>query len=77
MGRNTKWIEGQSDEPTEQVARRAIEARLERVCHYLELAVAEPKSETENVHQLRVFSRRTAAALEIFDVWLPPRARGR
>ena len=44
--------------------------------HYLELAVRAPRSETENVHQLRVFSRRAAAAMEIFEAWLPTR-RGR
>jgi CHAD domain-containing protein len=76
MGRNTKWIEGQPDDSVEVVARRALEARLERLWHYLELSVLEPPSETENVHQLRVFARRAAAAMEIFDQWLPPR-RGR
>jgi CHAD domain-containing protein len=44
--------------------------------HYLELAVRAPRSETENVHQLRVFSRRAAAAMDIFEAWLPPN-RGR
>jgi CHAD domain-containing protein len=44
--------------------------------HFLELAVLEPPSDTENVHQLRVYARRTAAAMEIFDDWLP-RRRGR
>lgn len=76
MGRNSKWIEGQPDDSTEQVARRVLAARLERIGHYLERAVREPKSETENVHQLRIFARRAASALEIFDAWLPPR-RGR
>jgi CHAD domain-containing protein len=73
MGRNSKWIEGQPDDSTEQVARRALAARLERMWHYLERAVREPKSEAENVHQLRVFARRAAAALEIFSAWLPSR----
>jgi CHAD domain-containing protein len=73
MGRNSKWIEGEPEDSTQRVARRALDARLERMCHYLERAVEEPKSETENVHQLRVFARRTASALEIFDAWLPQR----
>ena len=76
MGRNSKWIEGQPDDPIEKAARRALAARLERMWHYLERAVREPKSETENVHQLRVFTRRAASALEIFEAWLPER-RGR
>ncbi len=73
MGRNNKWIESQPDDSVARIGRRALSARLQRVCHYLNLAVREPATETENVHQLRVFSRRAAAALEIFEAWLPPR----
>jgi CHAD domain-containing protein len=73
MGRNNKWIESQPDDSVPRIGRRALSARLQRVCHYLNLAVREPATETENVHQLRVFSRRAAAALEIFEDWLPPR----
>jgi CHAD domain-containing protein len=76
MGRNTKWIDSQPDDAVEDVARRALEARLEGLWHYLELSVGEPSSDTENVHQLRVFTRRTAAAMDIFADWLP-RRRGR
>jgi len=76
MGRNTKWIDSQPDDSVEEVARRALEGRLERLWHFLELAVTQPLSETENVHQLRVFARRTAAAMEIFADCLP-RRRGR
>ena len=76
MGRSTKWIDSQPDDSVEVVARRALEARLERLWHFLELSVSQPASETENVHQLRVSARRTAAAMEIFADWLPPR-RGR
>jgi CHAD domain-containing protein len=76
MGRNSKWIKGRSGDATQRIARRALAARLERTWHYLERSVCEPPSETENVHQLRVFARRTAAALEIFDAWLPVRRGG-
>jgi CHAD domain-containing protein len=76
MGRNGKWIDSRPDDAVQTVARCALEARLGRMWHYLELAVRESLSETENVHQLRVFSRRAASALEMFDAWLPPR-RGR
>jgi CHAD domain-containing protein len=76
MGRNRKWIDGQPDDSVRRIARRALGARLERVWHFLERAVRQPQSETEDVHQLRVFSRRAAAALSIFEDWLPPR-RGR
>ena len=73
MGRNSKWIEGRPDDSARQIARRAIEGRLERMWHYLELAVRAPRDETENVHQLRVFSRRATAAMDIFAAWLPRR----
>jgi CHAD domain-containing protein len=76
MARNGKWIDSRADDAVQTVARSALEARLKRMWHYLELAVRESPSETENVHQLRVFSRRAAAAMEMFDAWLPPR-RGR
>jgi CHAD domain-containing protein len=73
MGRNTKWIDSQPDDSVEQVARRALSGRLARLWHYLEESVSESPSETENVHQLRVFTRRTAAAMETFADWLPRR----
>lgn len=73
MGRNNKWIESQPDDSVACIGRRALSARLQRMCHYLQLAVRQNETETENVHQLRVFSRRAAAALEIFEAWLPPR----
>ncbi|REK19132.1 MAG: CHAD domain-containing protein [Planctomycetota bacterium] len=73
MGRNSKWIESDPDDSVEEVARRALESRLERLWYYVQTAVAEPPSETENVHQLRVFARRTAAAMENFSDWLPRR----
>ena len=76
MGSNSKWVDGKPDDSVRRVARRALSSRLERMWHYLELAVRAPRSETENVHQLRVFSRRAAAAMEIFEAWLPTR-RGR
>lgn len=73
MGRSAKWIDSRPGDSVEDVARRALEARLERLWHFLERAVSQPPSETENVHQLRVFARRTAAAMEIFADWLPRR----
>ena len=76
MGSNSKWIQGRPDESSQRIARRAIKLRLARMKEYLKRAVTAPPRETENVHQLRVFSRRAAAALEIFAEWLPER-RGR
>jgi len=76
MGRNTKWIDSQPDDLVDDVARRALEVRLDRLWYFLEQAVVEPNSETENVHQLRVFTRRAGASMEIFAELLPKR-RGR
>jgi len=76
MGRNTKWVEGQPEESVELVARRALAARLGRLWHFLERAVQHEGREVEDVHQLRVFTRRSAAAMRIFEDWLPGR-RGR
>ncbi len=76
MGRNSKWIEAHADRAHRGRRARALDARLERVWHYLGQSVKDSQDETENVHQLRVFVRRTTAALEIFDAWLP-RGRGR
>lgn len=76
MGRNAKWIDSQPDDLVDDVARRALEVRLDRLWYFLEQAVVEPNSETENVHQLRVFTRRAGASMEIFAELLPKR-RGR
>jgi CHAD domain-containing protein len=76
MGRNSKWIESQPGDAVVVVARRALSARLGRLWHYLERSVHDSSDEAENVHQLRVFTRRTAVAMDTFDDWLPKR-RGR
>ncbi len=76
MARNTKWVEGLPEESVELVARRALSVRLGRLWHFLEQAVVHEGRQIEDVHQLRVFTRRSAAAIQIFDRWLPKR-RGR
>ncbi len=73
MGLNTKWIEARPDDAAHKIARRALKRHLARMLRYLELADCESPAETENVHQLRVFSRRAAAVMEIFSEWLPKR----
>src|SRR5262245_4065137 len=76
MARGSKWIEANGDDDVRVVACRALDWRLRRVWHFLELSVEEPPSEIENVHQLRVAARRAQAALDTFEPWLP-RRRGR
>ena len=73
MGLHGKWIESEPGDPIRGVAKRALRARMEPMWRFLKLAVREPRDEVENVHQLRVYSRRAAAVMEIFADWLPPR----
>lgn len=72
MARLGKWVESQADEPVGRVAARALAARFDRVWHFMPLAAEKP-ADVENVHQLRVSTRRAAAAMDIFDDWLPKR----
>jgi len=69
---DAKWISGlQTDMPLEVAARLVLAARLEAVCAWLPKAVGEAAEDTENVHQLRVSTRRAGAALRIFKSCLP------
>ncbi|HEY1785731.1 MAG TPA: CHAD domain-containing protein, partial [Pirellulales bacterium] len=73
MVRKTKWIESSAVEDRfDVVARRALEGRLDFVWHFLTRAAA-ADHQPEDVHQLRVATRRAMAALEIFQTLLPPR----
>lgn len=72
MARKSKWIEVESpDVPATDVARSALEARLKTVWDWLPLAAESSGDEIENVHQLRVSTRRATAALRLFESWLP------
>ena len=76
MANKTKWVAAEkSDEPIQEVARRALESRLDLVWRYLPAAAKGPRKEIENVHQLRVATRRAMAALEIFADLLPGRRK--
>ena len=66
-----KWIEGLTpDTPAVDAARAVLAARLGGVRHYFPLAVGSPGA-VENVHQLRVATRRAAAALRLFRPLVP------
>ena len=70
----SKWIKGlTAEEPYSQAARRAVGQRLPLVWHYLPLAAARHEENVEYVHQLRVATRRAAAAIEVFSEALPRR----
>ena len=69
-----KWIEGLTpDTPAVDAARAVLAARLGGVRHYLPLAVESPGA-VENVHQLRVATRRAAAALRLFRPLVPAKS---
>src|SRR5439155_26358979 len=65
--RDGKWIPDLTvNTPPEEAAQKVLAARLHVVRHFLPLAVDSPDEDIEHVHQLRVGTRRAAAALRIF-----------
>jgi CHAD domain-containing protein len=72
MARKSKWIEVNSlHEPATAVAQRAVRARLETVWKWLPLAADNSEGDVENLHQLRVSTRRATAAIDLFEPMLP------
>src|SRR5437870_505346 len=75
-----KWISGlKATTPLAEAARRVLQVRLGVVAKHLPLALFESDKDPEHVHQLRVGTRRAAAALKIFESALKRKAckRGR
>lgn len=67
-----KWINDLSaSDPVGRVARRSVRLRLEAVGHYLPRAAKHAGENIEYVHQLRVWTRRALAALDLFTELLP------
>jgi CHAD domain-containing protein len=67
-----KWIEGLAPAtPAADAARAVLAARFAVVREYLPLAVERAFENAEYVHQLRVGTRRAAAALRVFAAALP------
>jgi CHAD domain-containing protein len=67
-----KWISDLSaSDPVGRVARRSVRLRLEAVWYYLPLAAKHAGENIEHVHQLRVWTRRSLAALDLFAELLP------
>lgn len=69
-----KWLTGVT--PTDRavdVAARSLDDRLKSVRRYLRRSVKRP-DEPENAHQLRVWSRRSEAALALYADLLPSRS---
>jgi CHAD domain-containing protein len=64
---DNKWMGGlASSTPLADAARRVLQLRLAGVGERLPPALLEPDKDQENVHQLRVASRRAGAALRTF-----------
>jgi CHAD domain-containing protein len=61
------------DDPPARVAHRALKVRLRAVVKYLDQADAASDQQAEEIHQLRVWTRRSAAALKLFGPLLAPR----
>src|SRR5262245_4833143 len=69
-----KWIAGlRGDMSVAAAAKLALALRLGAVYQRLPAAVFHANADVENVHQLRVSTRRAAAALRIFADCLPAR----
>lgn len=69
-----KWIEGLSpDMEVPVAAREVLVARFQVVRHFLPMAIEKSFENVEYVHQLRVSTRRAAAALRVFAKCLPRR----
>jgi CHAD domain-containing protein len=70
-----KWITDlAADVPLAEAARHVLAVRLRVVAEALPRAVHEADRDPENVHQLRVATRRADAALRIFECGLPGKA---
>jgi CHAD domain-containing protein len=71
MPRFEKWLTAATpDAPADSVARIALAERLVAVRHFLEHALG-GSDEAEQIHQLRVWTRRASAALKLFEPALP------
>ena len=69
-----KWIDGlHGDMPVNEAAQRTLSLRLGTARDRLPAAVFHADDDVEHVHQLRVSTRRAAAALRLFADCLPER----
>src|SRR5438105_1865201 len=67
-----KWIDGLTAAmPVTEAARLVFDVRLEPIRRSLGRVEKHPQENPEDVHQLRVGTRRAVAALKIFEDWLP------
>lgn len=75
MGRANSWLVLEADGvPASTVAARTLRQRLDTVWNELRAACEDPH-DPDRVHDLRVATRRSLAALDVFEDLLPPRRR--
>lgn len=67
------WARLHGEMPCVVAARRVLKRRLRTVGRLLPLAAQRADENVEYVHQLRVATRRSAAALRLFDEFIPPK----
>lgn len=69
-----KWIEGLASESTvADAARNSLQHRVQAVLEYLPLAAKHSNENVEYVHLLRVWTRRSMAAINLYKKVLPKR----
>jgi CHAD domain-containing protein len=59
------------NDPPARAARRALQVRLRAVLYCLKRAAVDSADRMEEIHQLRVWTRRSTAALKLFQPLLP------
>ncbi|MEQ8786279.1 MAG: CHAD domain-containing protein [Pirellulaceae bacterium] len=69
-----KWMtNAKPNAPVGRVAAACVKTRLKRVRKHLPKAASQADRDIEHIHQLRVWTRRAAAALRLFKPLLPKR----
>jgi CHAD domain-containing protein len=72
----SKWIVGtRPDQQVTQAARVALCQRLSVTQEYIRQAAKHDETDVELIHQLRISTRRSQAALQMFAGLLPPMSR--
>jgi CHAD domain-containing protein len=67
-----KWLTSlRPDDALGLAIARSIQSRIDAVCYFLPLAAEHADENVEYVHQLRVWARRTMAALDLYRPLLP------
>lgn len=73
-GKKRKWLECDPASPVREVARVALEGRLESVPSLLETVVEEGRDVPDQVRLLRVATRRASTAVNLFSEFASPAA---